>query len=181
MFSPHVKEEGDAYYGYGWLIGKTKRGTKIIEHNGSDNVFFADFRRFVDENTVIIGFTNDVYGASVIGEKIPDLVFGKTDIKFPPQTGTKMLPDAVLQKYLGTYQLPSGAIINVKLNRNGLILDPIGQDAVNLLTEVSPTEGDKYGKTTNKTKIILEEFVKGDFTNLKTLLRRRDLKATNLF
>jgi CubicO group peptidase (beta-lactamase class C family) len=167
MFSPHVKEEGDAYYGYGWLIGKTKRGTKVIEHNGSDNIFFADFRRFVDENTVIIGLTNDVYGSNIIGERIPDMVFGRTDINFPPRIGTKVLTDAVLQKYEGTYLLPSGATINVKLNRNRLILDPTGQAAVNLLTAVQGAEAEKYDKTTNRTKVILEEFVKGDFTNLK--------------
>jgi CubicO group peptidase (beta-lactamase class C family) len=170
MFSQHVKEEGDAYYGYGWMIGKTKRGTKVIEHNGSDNIFFADFRRFIDENTVIIGLTNDVYGANILGEKIPDLVFGRTDIKFPPRIGSKVLPDTVLQKYEGTYLLPSGATINVKLNRNRLMFDPIGQDAVNLLTNVRPPEAEKYDKLTYKTKIILEEFVKGDFTNLKSAI-----------
>lgn len=170
MFSPHVKEEGNAYYGYGWLVGKSKRGTNVIEHNGSDNIFFADFRRFVDEDTVIIGFTNDVYGANIISDKVPDLVFGSTDIKFPPLTATKEFPVAILQKYEGTYQFPSGATINVKLNRNRLILDPIGQEAVNLLTNVQPQEASKYRETTNKSKTILEEFVKGEFKSLKAAI-----------
>jgi hypothetical protein len=124
----------------------------------------------VDENTVIISLTNDVYGANIIGEKVPELVFGNTDIKFPPRASSKVFPDAILQKYEGTYQLPSGAIINVKLNKNRLVLDPIGQEAVNVLTDVQQPEATEYGKTTNRAKIILEEFVKGDFTNLKAAI-----------
>lgn len=170
MFSPRVKEEGDAFYGYGWLIGKSKRGTNVIEHNGSDNIFYADFRRFVDENTVIIALTNDIYGANILTNKVPDLVFGSTDIIFPPQTRAKETSDALLQKYVGTYQLPSGATINVKLNRNRLILDPIGQEAVNLLTAAQPPEAEKYRETTDRAKTILEEFVKGDYTSLKAAI-----------
>jgi CubicO group peptidase (beta-lactamase class C family) len=170
MFSPHVKMEDNAFYGYGWSLGKTARGTNVIEHNGSDNIFYADFRRFVDENTVIITLTNDIYGANILGSKVPDLVFGRTDIKFPPQTRAKMTSDALLQKYVGTYHLPFGATINVKSNNNRLILDPVGQEAVDLLTDVRMPEAERYRETTNKAKTILEDFVKGDYTSLKAAI-----------
>ena len=35
--------------GYGWTIFKTRRGTKLIAHNGGNGIFAADFRRYVDE------------------------------------------------------------------------------------------------------------------------------------
>jgi CubicO group peptidase (beta-lactamase class C family) len=59
LFTPHVKEEqGRSYYGYGWVHVKTGRGTQIITHNGGNDVFFADFRRYVDEGTVVIVASN---------------------------------------------------------------------------------------------------------------------------
>jgi CubicO group peptidase (beta-lactamase class C family) len=59
-YTPHIAEEpgGSSFYGYGWVIQKTRRGTKIIWHNGGNPYFFADFRRYVDDNVVVIVATN---------------------------------------------------------------------------------------------------------------------------
>src|SRR5215203_749248 len=111
IFGPHVKMDSNTFYGYGWSVQKTPRGTSLIEHNGSDDIFFADFRRYVDDNVVVIGLTNDIYGADVIEKKVPDIVFGSNEIKLPPVTSAKEIPTAVLQTYVGTYQLPSGAVV----------------------------------------------------------------------
>lgn len=59
-FAPHVREEpgGVSFYGYGWVVQKTPRGTSLIWHNGGNPFFFADFRRYTDENVVLIVATN---------------------------------------------------------------------------------------------------------------------------
>jgi CubicO group peptidase (beta-lactamase class C family) len=59
-FAPHIAEEpgGDSFYGYGWVIQKTRRGTNLIWHNGGNPYFFADFRRYVDDKVVVIVATN---------------------------------------------------------------------------------------------------------------------------
>lgn len=59
-YTPHIAEEpgGSSFYGYGWVIQKTGRGTKVIWHNGGNPYFFADFRRYVDDDVVIILATN---------------------------------------------------------------------------------------------------------------------------
>jgi CubicO group peptidase (beta-lactamase class C family) len=59
-FAPHIAEEpgGNSFYGYGWVIQKTRRGTNLIWHNGGNPYFFADFRRYVDDNVVVIVATN---------------------------------------------------------------------------------------------------------------------------
>lgn len=167
IFSPHVKMEDNMFYGYGWSLQKTPRGTNLIEHNGGDGIFFADFRRYVDENVVVIGFANDAYGIRLIENKVPDILFGSKNIKFPPQTGEKNISSTVLQKYLGTYQLPSGAILNVTRKSNRLIVDPIGQEAVNLLTNIQLSNAESFEKLTVKIKGILDEAIKGDFTKLE--------------
>ncbi len=170
IFSPHVKMEDNMFYGYGWSLQKTTRGTNLIEHNGGDGIFFADFRRYVDENVVVIGFANDVYGVGLIENKVPDILFGSANIKFPPQVREKNISSTVLQKYLGTYQLPSGAILNVTQKRNRLIIDPIGQEAVSLLTNIQPPETAAFEKLNVKIKGILDEAVKGDFTKLQDVV-----------
>jgi CubicO group peptidase (beta-lactamase class C family) len=58
--TPHVREgpHSRTSYGYGWSIGTTPRGTRVIEHNGSNMVFYADIRRYVDDGVVLIFATN---------------------------------------------------------------------------------------------------------------------------
>jgi len=51
-------ETGRAHYGYGWDVFKTDRGTTRVRHNGTNNVLYSDFYRFIDENVAIILLRN---------------------------------------------------------------------------------------------------------------------------
>ncbi len=57
---PHILEyeNGNSFYGYGWVIEKSKRDTKIIWHNGSNGIFFADMWMFPEDNITIIVLCN---------------------------------------------------------------------------------------------------------------------------
>ena len=59
--APYVREGEEAhyYYGYGWSIYTTRRGTKCVTHNGGDGTSFADVRRYVDESTLILVASNE--------------------------------------------------------------------------------------------------------------------------
>jgi CubicO group peptidase (beta-lactamase class C family) len=61
MYRRHVQEGAgaDTYYGYGWSIGEAVWGGRLIEHNGGNGTFFADFLRYVDDDLVVILSTND--------------------------------------------------------------------------------------------------------------------------
>jgi CubicO group peptidase (beta-lactamase class C family) len=61
MFHRHVREGAgaDTFYGYGWSIGDAPWGGRLIEHNGGNGTFFADFLRFVDDDLVVVLSTND--------------------------------------------------------------------------------------------------------------------------
>ena len=86
--TPHVAENDRAtsHYGYGWAVFNSKRDTKIVTHNGSNGIYFADFIRFVDEDVVIIFLTNAILGhdtenvAWKIGKMIFDPEFTATPI-----------------------------------------------------------------------------------------------------
>ena len=60
--TPHVAEndEESSHYGYGWAIFKSKRDTKIVTHNGSNGIYFANFIRYVEEDIIIIVLSNTI-------------------------------------------------------------------------------------------------------------------------
>ncbi len=60
MFTPHM-EEGEgagSFYGYGWALFKTKRGTRLITHNGGNGVQFADVLWYADEGVRVVLMSN---------------------------------------------------------------------------------------------------------------------------
>ncbi|WP_138433975.1 serine hydrolase domain-containing protein [Winogradskyella algicola] len=58
--TPYVAENQltQSHYGYGWAIFTSSRSTKIVTHNGSNGIYFANILRFVEEDMVIIVLSN---------------------------------------------------------------------------------------------------------------------------
>ena len=67
---PHVEEENDSHYGYGWVITENK-GKKIIRHNGG-NPFFYTLVCYVPEDDLyfLMMSNNDTEKAIPLGEKL---------------------------------------------------------------------------------------------------------------
>jgi CubicO group peptidase (beta-lactamase class C family) len=77
-FAPHVPESPKAvsFYGYGWVTQKTSRGTRLVSHDGGNRFFYALFRRYVDENVVLIVATNSANPALMKDfAKVPGIIF----------------------------------------------------------------------------------------------------------
>ncbi len=87
--TPWVPEnsKGTSHYGYGWAIFESDRGTKVVAHNGSNGLFFADFLRFVEEDVVIIFLTN-----VALAEDPADLAWDLAKMIFDPQYETRPIP-----------------------------------------------------------------------------------------
>ncbi|MEY8849234.1 serine hydrolase [Psychroserpens sp. XS_ASV72] len=60
METAHVaeNEENTSFYGYGWAIFNSKQNKKIVTHNGSNGIYFAEFIRFIEDDLVIIVLSN---------------------------------------------------------------------------------------------------------------------------
>ncbi len=80
LYRPYVREgpEADSFYGYGWALFTTPRGTRLVAHNGGNGIFSADFLRFLDENVVVICLGN-VAGSPAwqVSETVARIVFGE--------------------------------------------------------------------------------------------------------
>ncbi len=57
QITPQVKEEGmDSYYGYGYSVSEDG---EVVQHNGGNRIFKADFRWFPKKDMCLISVTND--------------------------------------------------------------------------------------------------------------------------
>ncbi|HEU0302912.1 MAG TPA: serine hydrolase domain-containing protein [Longimicrobium sp.] len=134
MWTPHVPEdeEGGSHYGYGWVVGSTPRGTRLIAHNGGNGIFFADFRRYVDEGVVVLVMSNtaDASYSRALGG-LTRLVFGGGEVVPPPVAAEGDAARAAAAA--GTYALPGGGTLRVTADGAGLRIAPEGQEAFALL------------------------------------------------
>jgi len=77
--TPHVAENDKmtSYYGYGWAISKSDRETKIVAHNGSNGIYFADFVKFIDDDVIVIYITNAFLGidSENVAREISKMIF----------------------------------------------------------------------------------------------------------
>tara|TARA_Y100001972_G_scaffold121746_1_gene166257 strand:+ start:1337 stop:2815 length:1479 start_codon:yes stop_codon:yes gene_type:complete len=129
--TPHVAENDEmtSFYGYGWAISKTNRETKMVAHNGSNGLYFADFVRFVEDDVVVIYITNAFLGsesenvAREIGKMIFDTDYKATPIpkniyelihgfmKTNPSENAEELPDFLHTELKGDFIDPS--VLNI--------------------------------------------------------------------
>jgi CubicO group peptidase (beta-lactamase class C family) len=99
FYRPHVIESAatNNYYGYGWAIYNTARGSKVVMHDGGNGIFSSDFRRYLDEDIVIIMLGNHQeheifdYRRQIVG-----IVFGQ--MAAPARTRTEIMERAELRE-----------------------------------------------------------------------------------
>jgi CubicO group peptidase (beta-lactamase class C family) len=79
LWQPFVRisEDGQAYYGFGWMIDDYK-GHKVVTHGGSLSGFKAAYMRFVNDNVSFIILTNtDEANPGKVGLALADYYFRK--------------------------------------------------------------------------------------------------------
>ena len=98
METPFVaeNESNQSFYGYGWAIFESSRGTKIVTHNGSNGIFFADLVRFVDEDVVVIVLSNVRLGgdSESVAWQLAGMVF---DENYQPRPVAKLSYEMVYE------------------------------------------------------------------------------------
>jgi hypothetical protein len=82
----YVTSMGGERYGCGWGGQTTRRGTKVVTHNGGNGFMFSDVRRYLDEKVVIIAMSNQptVPATQLAPRQLESLVFGDAEVVMPP-------------------------------------------------------------------------------------------------
>ncbi len=121
--------------GLGWHIWK-KHGSDITWHNGGTGGFagFVGFRTDIKRGVVVL--SNSAYrGVDQIGLHLLNNKYELTDI--PDEVA---VDETKLQDYTGTYTLPMGQILSVKVENVRLMVKLSGQD----FYPVFPESNDKF-------------------------------------
>jgi len=145
--TPHVKEgEDESYYGYGYAVSPDG---ELVQHNGGNRIFKADFRWFPKSDMILISVSNDANTRLFrLNDQIMDILFtGKVPEtiswemvpleKFPnsPQqeTAKKFIDllqhysDTEREKFINQYFTPGIIERNTKERIDGLF-EMLGQD-----------------------------------------------------
>ena len=80
LYHPTLRpnENNNVIYAYGWDVSKTNRNTFRVWHNGTNNIFYADFMRFIDEKTTLILMSNKTFrGTDQLTFEIAKIIFEK--------------------------------------------------------------------------------------------------------
>lgn len=149
-------------YGYGWNIKETPRKTTLIEHGGDFAGFGSQFWWFKDEQVVVISLCNirhdnNEYPTRFKADpKVLNIIFNEPYTSPPAFVATD---PAVVKKITGTYQLPSGAKLIVRIDRGQLEIGADGQEAADALAEADTKEVERRVKLAAMTKAFLEGMV----------------------
>jgi CubicO group peptidase (beta-lactamase class C family) len=182
LFTPHVAEnpEGSSHYGYGWAVFTTPRNTRLIAHNGGNGYFFADFRRYVDEEVVVIVATNDASrGMEMVQNRVMAALFSGRVPALPPAATVQLAP-AELERYAGSYVLPSGALIVVSHAGGQLAAAAVGQDAAEILANSDIADRQALRDLDARATAVLERASVQDYSALRAASASPDQSEATL-
>jgi CubicO group peptidase (beta-lactamase class C family) len=162
LFTPYVQTPGGDRYAYGWGVDETPRHTTVISHNGGNGIYFADFRRYVDEKTVIIALGNTpVVPATFIAmNRLEPLVFNPSMVPMPPTIVS--MPAAARADVAGAYAVSGGGTLTIATTPAGLRADTTDAKLLAALAGLVPPGG-RFADLEQKTTAIVTAAAKGDF------------------
>ena len=165
-FKPYVAE-GPAersFYAYGWAVSKTPRGTTVVQHNGGNGVYVAEFMRFPEEDAMLfLTSTNAEMKASPVVQVLERILFGGA-VAMPPAV-VNMAPER-LAPLAGRWVLPKGGAITIAADGNALAVRANDPEAMSALAPPPAGQAERFAQLTARTADISSRSFKGDVTGL---------------
>lgn len=165
-FTPYVAEGPRAlsHYAYGWAIGKSARGTTVVQHNGGNGVYVAEFLRFPDEDAMLfLTSTDSDVTATPVVEVLERLMFGG-QAALPPRVAD-VAPERVAA-LAGAWRLPTGGTVAIETDGHALLVRPSGQDAFTALASAPPAVAARLAEISARTAGIAARAFAGDVAGL---------------
>jgi CubicO group peptidase (beta-lactamase class C family) len=163
------KETG---YGFGWAVGKYG-GLEMIGHAGGWAGFRTDIKRFPQERFTVVVLSNlGNFRPTKISEKIAAIYLGDK-LTFPAAV---KVDAAILQKYVGKYELAPQFILTITLENDALHAQATGQGKNKLAAK---SEVDFYLEAAAEISLTFNKNEKGEVTGL-TLHQNGDHPAKKI-
>ncbi len=166
FFKPYVAEgpAGLSYYAYGWAVSKTARGTTLVQHNGGNGIFVAEFLRFVDEDTMLFLTSTDAgMKATPVVEPLEHILFGGP-VVMPPRVVD--LPPGRTADLAGRWALPGGGVMAILADGPALTLRPDEPAVFAAFYAPAKAEADRYAQLSARTGEISKKSFAGDVADL---------------
>ena len=144
----------EADYGYGWLLGQ-ELGHRYIGHGGWVNGFVSDFKRFPDDDAVLIVLSNfETSSYIAVCHDLTAILFGE---KYEVPVVRKIAHPApeVLSRYVGSYQLGPLAI-EITMRNGRLYAFAPGQPAPFGMIATSDTEF-YFNDASSEVRFVVDE------------------------
>ena len=164
---------GTEHYAYGWGVRTSRRGGRVISHNGGNMVFGADVRRYIDEGVVIIVMTNQpmIPAPQLAPRQIESLYFGDEAVVMPPSPVP--VPRAHRDTLAGTYATDAGGTITIRATEDGLEAQASDSSTFSASGALSAAGG-RFADVEARTMPIVDAEAKGDFRPLFDARRFED-------
>ena len=165
-FKPYVAEgpAGQSHYAYGWAVSTSDRGTAVVQHNGGNGIYVAEFMRFPDEDAMLfVTSTDTTITATPVAGVLENLLFGGK-AALPPRV-VDIAPDR-LAALAGEWRLPGDGAFIIEAEAGGLTVRPRGEEAFAALAALPPDRAAWAAKVSRRTAEIAARAFAGDVTLL---------------
>ncbi len=163
---------GDSKYAYGWAVHPSARGTRVVEHNGGNGIFVAEWKRFVDEGiSIFVASSVAELKASPVVEEIEKAVFGG-DYTLPP--AAVAVDAASLAAVAGRWRTASGDALDIDTRSGQLSVTASGAATWLMLARGDTTQDARGAALATKSLVIVQGIAKGDAKPLFDALGGRE-------
>jgi CubicO group peptidase (beta-lactamase class C family) len=163
---------GDSMYAYGWAVHPSARGTRVVEHNGGNGVYVAEFRRFVDEGiTIFVTSSVAELSASPVVDALESIVFGG-EVELPP--AVVAVDEKTLAALPGRWKASDGEPLDVEALDGRLMLRAGGPAAWLMLRVGDTAQSERQRELGAKALAIWQAASRGDAKPLYDALAGRE-------
>ena len=122
-------------YAYGFIVVTDGKGRKRVTHNGVIDGFLSDAVYFPDEKLFIAALTNNDSGAVEEVMAVLDAIVVGASYTLPKKRVAIKVDPAILDKYVGEYQLSPAMTFKIERGPEGLTVEPTNQPKAPLYAE----------------------------------------------
>lgn len=171
FFKAHVPVQGPMSYAYGWNTTQTIRGTRLVFHAGDLGGYNMEYRRYLDENLVLIFLSNRrVNGRGYRMAVMNPLSLLIAGTQYPEPPAIVELSPEKIDRLTGRYELATGGAILAWMEHGSLMMSAEGQDGLLMLAGGKAPDSLALVELGNVTRDVVMGISKGEFALLKERL-----------
>lgn len=167
MWSPHIDEsnndEGESFYGYGWVVLEPMPGVTGVTHNGGNGILFADMGIIPSLDLVVFLNTNVVSTFRVANQLLQQMGLRLQGQPYPEVPDVIATDPARLRGLAGSYALDEENRIEISVDGAALRVEPYGWDAYAAVHSMPDQDLGALAAMSERIRHIVGSYIAGDF------------------